>query len=239
MLAVVEAGSEQDAIALAHGSPSVSVWAGDRAHGERVARTLGAEVAWVNEHGHSIPGASVRVAGHVAARRLASQPTRLRSRALAPLRPGARARVDRPTARLQHGRENERLGVLRAGAVPLARTAVRLAREALGGAFSGAALPRRGGALRGRGGVPAHLRGGRGDDRTPPPPPPRAGGGGGAGGATGRGGGGRARRGADRVRPVPERPGDRQRTRGGDRDPKDPRPGPSGGWGGRSTIPRM
>ena len=30
-----------------------------------------------------------------------------------------------------HGREAERLGVLRTGAVPLVRTAIRLAREAL------------------------------------------------------------------------------------------------------------
>jgi hypothetical protein len=36
------------------------------------------------------------------------------------------------SARLMYGRENERLRVLRTGAVPLARTAARLAREALG-----------------------------------------------------------------------------------------------------------
>ncbi|MEO8687458.1 MAG: aldehyde dehydrogenase family protein [Solirubrobacteraceae bacterium] len=131
VLAVVEAATEEEAIALAAGGPAVSVWAGDRARGERVARTLGAEVAWVNEHGHSIPGAAVRLAGHVDSRRLASQPTRLRSARWLPYDP-ALVRASTATARLQHGRENERLGVLRAGAVPLARTAVRLAREALG-----------------------------------------------------------------------------------------------------------
>jgi acyl-CoA reductase-like NAD-dependent aldehyde dehydrogenase len=131
VLAVVEAATEEEAIALATGSPAVSVWAGDRARGERVARTLGAEVAWVNEHGHSIPSAAVRLAAHVDARRLASQPTRLRSARWLPYDP-ALVRASTATARLQHGRENERLGVLRAGAVPLARTAVRLAREALG-----------------------------------------------------------------------------------------------------------
>ena len=131
VLAVVEAGSEEDAIALATGSPAVSVWGGDRARGERVARTLGAEVAWVNEHGHSIPSAAVRLAGHVDARRLASQPTRLRSARWLPYDP-ALVRASTATARLWHGRENERLGVLRSGAVPLARTAARLAREALG-----------------------------------------------------------------------------------------------------------
>jgi acyl-CoA reductase-like NAD-dependent aldehyde dehydrogenase len=131
VLAVVEAESEEAAIALATGGPAVSVWSGDRARGERVARTLGAEVAWVNEHGHSIPGAAVRLAAHVDGRRLASQPTRLRSARWLPYDP-ALVRASTATARLQHGRENERLGVLRAGAIPLARTAARLAREALG-----------------------------------------------------------------------------------------------------------
>jgi acyl-CoA reductase-like NAD-dependent aldehyde dehydrogenase len=131
VLAVVEAATEDEAIALAGGSPAVSVWAGDRRRGERVARTLGAEVAWVNEHGHSIPSAAVRLAGHVDSRRLASQPTRLRSARWLPYDP-ALVRASTATARLWHGRENERLGVLRRGAVPLARTAVRLAREALG-----------------------------------------------------------------------------------------------------------
>ena len=107
---------EEDAIALATGAPAVSVWSGDRARGERVARTLGAEVAWVNEHGHSIPGAAVRLAGHVDGRRLASQPTRLRSARWLPYDP-ALVRASTATARLQHGRENERLGVLRSGAV--------------------------------------------------------------------------------------------------------------------------
>lgn len=130
VLALVEAATERDAIALAHGSPSVSVWAGDRAHAERVARTLGAEVAWVNEHGHSIPGASVLVAGHVRPRRLESQPTRLRSARWLPYDP-ALVRAATASSRIIHGRESDRLGVLRRGAVPLARTAARLAREAL------------------------------------------------------------------------------------------------------------
>jgi hypothetical protein len=131
VLAVVEAGSEEAAIALATGGPAVSVWSGDRSRGERVARTLDAEVAWVNEHGHSIPGAAVRLAAHVDAHRLASQPTRLRSARWLPYDP-ALVRASMAAARLQHGRESERLGVLRSGAVPLARTAARLAREALG-----------------------------------------------------------------------------------------------------------
>jgi acyl-CoA reductase-like NAD-dependent aldehyde dehydrogenase len=131
VLAVVEAASEGEAIALAKRAPAVSVWAGDRTHADRVARELEAEVAWVNEHGHSIPDAAVRLAGHVEARRLASQPTRLRSARWLPYDPQL-VRAATASARLMYGRETERLGVLRTGALPLARTAARLAREALG-----------------------------------------------------------------------------------------------------------
>jgi acyl-CoA reductase-like NAD-dependent aldehyde dehydrogenase len=131
VLAVVEVASVGEAIALAKRSPAVSVWAGDRARGERVARELEAEVAWVNEHGHSIPDAAVRLAGHVDSRRIASQPTRLHSARWLPYDPQL-VRAATTSARLMYGRENERLGVLRTGAVPLARTAARLAREALG-----------------------------------------------------------------------------------------------------------
>ena len=131
VLAVIEAADEDEAVALAKRAPAVSVWAGDRARGERVARELEADVAWVNEHGHSIPDAAVRLAGHVESRRIASQPTRLRSARWLPYDPQL-VRAATASARLMHGRETERLRVLRTGALPLARTAVRLAREALG-----------------------------------------------------------------------------------------------------------
>jgi acyl-CoA reductase-like NAD-dependent aldehyde dehydrogenase len=131
VLAVVEAASVGEAIALAKRAPAVSVWAGERAGGERVARELEADVAWVNEHGHSIPDAAVRLAAHVASRRIASQPTRLRSARWLPYDPQL-VRAATASARLMHGRETERLRVLRTGALPLARTAVRLAREARG-----------------------------------------------------------------------------------------------------------
>ncbi len=72
----------------------------------------------------------MRVAGHVEARRLASQPTRLRSARWLPYDPQL-VRAATASARLMHGRETERLGVLRGGALPLVRTGVRLAREAL------------------------------------------------------------------------------------------------------------
>ena len=124
-------GERAEAIALATHSPAVSVWAGDRARGERVARALEADVAWVNEHGHSIPDAAVRLAGHVEARRLASQPTRLRSARWLPYDPQL-VRAATASARLIHGRETERLGVLRARRAAAGAHRRRLAREALG-----------------------------------------------------------------------------------------------------------
>jgi acyl-CoA reductase-like NAD-dependent aldehyde dehydrogenase len=132
VLALLDAASEEEAIALARAAGgTLSVWSGDPAHGERIARALGAEIAWINEHGVASPAAPVRLAKYVAPRQLASQPTRLRSARWLPYDP-ALLRASTATARLIHGRESERWAALRAGALPLARTAVRLGREALG-----------------------------------------------------------------------------------------------------------
>ena len=132
VLALVETEDEAAAIALAAGSSgTLSVWTGDRAHGERVARGLGAEIAWINEHGVPTPAAPVRLARYVAGRQLASQPTRLHSARWLPY-DAALLHAATAAARLLHGRESERWHTLRAGALPLARTAVRLAREARG-----------------------------------------------------------------------------------------------------------
>jgi len=131
VLALLEADTEERAIALATGAGgTISVWTGDRGYGERVARGLRAEIAWINEHGVASPAAPVRLAKHVASRQLASQPTRLRSARWLPYDP-ALLRAATASARLLHGRQSERWAVLREGALPLARTAVRLGREAL------------------------------------------------------------------------------------------------------------
>jgi acyl-CoA reductase-like NAD-dependent aldehyde dehydrogenase len=142
VLAVVEAAGEAEAVALAAGEAddiagssgpdgALSVWAGDPARGERVARALGAPIAWVNEHGVPSPAAPVRLARYVQPRQIASQPTRLRSARWLPYDP-ALVRAATATAQLVHGREADRWPALRADARPLARTAIRLAREALG-----------------------------------------------------------------------------------------------------------
>jgi acyl-CoA reductase-like NAD-dependent aldehyde dehydrogenase len=131
VLALLDAANEEEAIALARDpGGTLSVWTGDRARGERIARGLGAEIAWINEHGVASPAAPVRLAKHVASRQLASQPTRLRSARWLPYDP-ALLRAATATARLIHGRESERWAALRGGALPLARTAVRLGREAV------------------------------------------------------------------------------------------------------------
>ena len=158
VLAVVEAGSEAEAIALvsgraapdatgapvaaaATGEPAeaeardrrargtiVSVWAGDRPKGERVSRTLGAELAWVNEHGVVAPGPALRLARHVAPRQVASRPAPLAGARRLPYDPGlVRART--AAARFAHGREQDRFDVVRRDAIPLARAFARVARE--------------------------------------------------------------------------------------------------------------
>ncbi len=131
VLAVLEAASEREAIALtaAHADGAVSVWTDDRGHGERVARSLGAELAWDNEHGQAVPSAPVRLARHVAPHRLASQSLRLRSARWLPYDP-ALVSARTAAARLLHGRESERVSALREGAVPVARIALRVARAA-------------------------------------------------------------------------------------------------------------
>jgi hypothetical protein len=129
VVAVIEAPTASDAIALADTAGTVSVWAGDRERGERVARRLHADVTWVNEHGPADAAAPVRLARHVRVRQLASGSSRLRSARWMPYDPAlVRTRVT--VARVRFGRESERVAALRAGARPAARTLVRLGREA-------------------------------------------------------------------------------------------------------------
>jgi acyl-CoA reductase-like NAD-dependent aldehyde dehydrogenase len=131
VLALVEARDEATAIALAddRAGGAVSIWAGDRDRGERIARRLRAELTWVNQHGHAAAAAPVRLGHHVRVRQLASQPPSLRSARRLPYDATlVRARV--AAARLLHGRESERAAVLRSGLRPIARSVVRLARDA-------------------------------------------------------------------------------------------------------------
>jgi acyl-CoA reductase-like NAD-dependent aldehyde dehydrogenase len=130
VLSVVEAESEDAAIELCAGGPAVSVWAGDRAHGERVALALAVELTWVNEHGAAAPAAPVRLARHTEPRQLASRSVRLRSARWLPYDPTL-VRASETAARILYGRESERWEVLRRGGPAFARVAVRMARETL------------------------------------------------------------------------------------------------------------
>jgi acyl-CoA reductase-like NAD-dependent aldehyde dehydrogenase len=130
VLSVVEADSEDDAIGLCTGGPAVSVWAGRREHGERVARALNVELTWVNEHGTAAPAAPVRLARHTVPRQLASRSIRLRSARWLPHDPTL-VRASETAARILYGRESERFDVIRRGGPAFARVAVRMARETL------------------------------------------------------------------------------------------------------------
>ena len=79
VLAVVEASGEDEAIALAKRAPAVSVWAGSRTHAERVAREARGGSRLGQRARPFDPRRRGGLAEHVDARRLASQPTRLRS----------------------------------------------------------------------------------------------------------------------------------------------------------------
>ena len=131
VLAVVEAAGEAEAIDLVRDvAPIVSVWTADRAHGERVARAVGTERAWVNDHGALSPAAPARMARYVSELQVGSSPTLLRSARWLPYDPEL-VQASTAVAHLLHGRESRRLAAARAGVRPLGRVAVRLAREAL------------------------------------------------------------------------------------------------------------
>ena len=138
VLAVVEAPGEAAAIALVQEGPRgwhphdrrarggvVSIWAGDRAKGERVARTLQAELSWVNEHGAVAPGPALRLQRHVTPRQVASRSALIGGARRLPYDP-ALVRARTAATRLVHGREADRLRVLRRDAGPLARAALRV-----------------------------------------------------------------------------------------------------------------
>jgi hypothetical protein len=93
-----------------------------------VARVLGAELAWVNEHGQAVPSVPVRLARHTRPRRLASQPAHLRSARWLPYDP-ALVRARTAAARWVHGRESQRWAAVREGALPATRITLRSLRR--------------------------------------------------------------------------------------------------------------
>ena len=82
-------------------------------------------MTWVNEHGAVAPGPALRLQRHVAPRQVASRPALIGGARRLPYDP-ALVRARTAATRLAHGREADRLAVLRRDAGPLARAALRV-----------------------------------------------------------------------------------------------------------------
>ena len=130
VLAVLAAGSEREAVALAAtcGSPDgASVWTADRARAQQIARLLPARTVWLNGRAESgrrpMPPASVEWPA-TRLKRVIWHPPRWRDTWSHPyderLAFAARAWV-----RVSYGRDTDKRSALRAGAGPMARVAAR------------------------------------------------------------------------------------------------------------------
>jgi acyl-CoA reductase-like NAD-dependent aldehyde dehydrogenase len=132
VLPVVAVEGEDEAIALANGGPpsvGASVWTADRGRGERIARELRAERAWINDHMLTALSPA-GLAEFVDVRLRVWEPSRLRDLWWYPYDESL-ARTVKSAARYLYGRQSERLRTVREGAVPAARLARRLARDAV------------------------------------------------------------------------------------------------------------
>jgi acyl-CoA reductase-like NAD-dependent aldehyde dehydrogenase len=132
VLPVVAVDSVDEAIALANdGMPSIgaSVWTGDRGRGERIVRELRAERAWINDHMLTALSPA-GLAEFTDVRLRVWEPSRLRNLWWYPYDESL-AQTTKAVARYFYGRESDRLRVVREGALPAARLARRLARDAV------------------------------------------------------------------------------------------------------------
>jgi acyl-CoA reductase-like NAD-dependent aldehyde dehydrogenase len=150
VVAVTPVDSEEEAVALANGSPfglGASVWTRDRARGERIARRIEAGMTWVNDHRYSHGAVQCAWGGTKASGsgRVHGEPG-FRECVDTKLLATDAGRVSRPWwlpydrslgqaaeagARLLYGRDEERLPALREGARPLAQLGRRMVRSAL------------------------------------------------------------------------------------------------------------
>ncbi len=127
VLAVVEADDQDAAIALAASGGRegvVSVWTGNREQGERIARGLPAAAVWVGRHSVPDPAVAVRLARHVAPRRLETRAARVPRTLRLPSAPDVVA-AQAAFAEARHGRESRRWGALRRSAGAAWRAARR------------------------------------------------------------------------------------------------------------------
>jgi len=150
VLPIVTVDSEDEAIALANDSPfglGASVWTADRPKGERIAREIEAGMVWLNDHMYShgaaqAPWGGVKDSGvgrthsrfglyECANVKLRTwEPSQVRDLWWHPY-DETLGRAMRSAARFLYGREADRGKALREGAIPLAKVAGRLAREAM------------------------------------------------------------------------------------------------------------
>ena len=117
VLAIVQAANDDEAISLASTGGRdgvVSVWTADRERGERIARSLPAAAVSVGRHAIPAPEVSVRLARHLAPRRLE---TRSRRAPAAMRLPATRdvVEIQAALAEARHGRESRRWPALRKG----------------------------------------------------------------------------------------------------------------------------
>ena len=127
VLAIVETPDDDAAIALAATGGRdgvVSVWTADRERGERVARSLPAAAVWVGRHGVPAPAVAVRLARHVAPRRLETRARRAPAAMRLPTQPDV-VEAQAALAEARHGRESRRWPALRRGTAALLRAARR------------------------------------------------------------------------------------------------------------------
>jgi len=149
VLPVITVDSEEEAIRLANDSEfglSASVWTLDRARGERIARRIEAGSVWINDHSYSHGACQCSWGGvknsglgrsHskfgfyecVNVKHVAWEPSRLPQFWWHPYDESLRTAM-RSSAQLLYGRDEDKLGALRQGALPLAKVARKMLRGA-------------------------------------------------------------------------------------------------------------
>jgi succinate-semialdehyde dehydrogenase/glutarate-semialdehyde dehydrogenase len=149
VLPVITVESEDEAIRLANDSDfglSASIWTLDRAKGERIARRIEAGSVWINDHSYSHGACQCSWGGvkdsglgrsHskfgfyecVNVKHVAWEPSRLPQFWWHPYDDSLRKAM-RSSAQLLYGRDEDKLGALRTGALPLARVGSKMLRGA-------------------------------------------------------------------------------------------------------------
>ncbi len=147
---IVTVDSEEEAIALANDSEfglGASIWTLDRERGHRIARRIEAGMVWINDHSYSHGACQCSWGGAkdsglgrshskfgfyecVNIKHLAWEPSRLPQFWWHPYDDSLRKAMH-ASAQLLYGRDEDKLGALRRGALPLAKVGRKVVRGAL------------------------------------------------------------------------------------------------------------